>query len=140
MAKLEVTKTIEARKLNKRSRLAMAEPPVTIPYGAILDQVVENGDYVEFTYIGDLFQCKSEVLRPASHALGGSAPAAVPAVAAAAAVAGPKFIWETIRTNSGPLSRAKVPGGWLVGSNEGEGRSITFMPDQEHTWDGTTLD
>ena len=48
MAKLEVTRTIEARKLNKRTRQPVAEPPVTIPYGAILTDIVENDGMIAF--------------------------------------------------------------------------------------------
>lgn len=35
-----------------------------------------------------------------------------------------------------PLSRCKVPGGWLVIYNND---NITFMPDPEHAWDGSAL-
>ncbi|CAN2049582.1 conserved hypothetical protein [Candidatus Magnetomoraceae bacterium gMMP-13] len=52
------------------------------------------------------------------------------------------FKWEKIETcgsNLGPqlatLYRAKVPGGWLVYWYEG----ITFYPDPNHKWDGTSL-
>lgn len=142
MSKLEVIKTIEARKLNRRSRLALAEPPVTIPYGAILDEVVENGDYIEFTYLRDLYQCKAEILRPASHPLLPEAGAAPPtAVAgtttgAAPAAAPAAFVWQPVRTTSIPTSRAKVPGGWLIAVGQS---GVTFYPDPEHSWDGSTL-
>ena len=74
MAKLEATKTIEAKKMNKRNRQTLAELPVTIPYGAILDDVIENRDMMEFLYLGELYCCKSEILRPASRSLDGSQP------------------------------------------------------------------
>jgi hypothetical protein len=35
------------------------------------------------------------------------------------------------------MSRAKVPGGWLVLTSEA---SITFVPDPDHTWDGSSED
>jgi hypothetical protein len=37
------------------------------------------------------------------------------------------------------LYRAKVPGGWLVLFCFGDGSSITFMPDPDHLWDGSSL-
>jgi len=39
------------------------------------------------------------------------------------------------------LSRAKIPGGWLVGVESGSVRSwgLTFVPDPEHEWDGGSL-
>lgn len=58
MAKLEVTKTIEARMLNKRNRQVLSQPPVTLPYGAILTDIVENRDVLEFHYLGELYNCK----------------------------------------------------------------------------------
>lgn len=41
------------------------------------------------------------------------------------------------------VERAKVPGGWLVRTwfkaVESGGMGLTFYPDPEHTWDGSTL-
>jgi len=35
--------------------------------------------------------------------------------------------------------RAKVPGGWLVNVIVTQiGGSVTFVPDPDHTWDGTS--
>lgn len=142
MAKFEATKTIEARKMNKRNRQTLAEMPVTIPYGAILDEVVENRDMMEFSYLGDLYCCKSEVLRPASRPLDGSPPmSSSSASASASASPAPPpvvtFIWEKVNSGSIATLRAKVPGGWLVAV--GDSRSVTFYPDAGHTWDGTTI-
>ena len=140
MAKFEATKTIEARKMNKRNRqILAAEHPVTIPYGAILDEVVENREMVEFTYLGDLFCCKSEILRAASRSLETSQPVTSslrdsPSAATTAAVT---FIWEKVNSGSIPTLRAKVQGGWFVAV--GESRSVMFYPDANHTWDGTTM-
>jgi len=42
------------------------------------------------------------------------------------------------------ILRSKIPGGWLVKSqfhrNDAGGCGLTFVPDPEHTWDGTSLD
>ena len=134
MAKLEVTKTIEARMLNKRTRQTLSQPPVTIPYGAILDDVAENRDLIEFTYVGELYSCKSEVLRTATHALDGSI-ASSSSVASEPTTA-PTFVWEKLNSNSSATSRAKLPDGWLISA----GGSITFYPDPTHSWDGKTID
>ena len=38
-------------------------------------------------------------------------------------------------------ARAKVPGGWLVGVGYNNTFSgVTFYPDPQHTWDGSSLD
>lgn len=148
MAKLEVSKTIEARILNKRNRQFLAQPPVTIPYGAILDDVIDNRDSVEFTYLGELYSCKAEVLRAATHALEG--PVVSPAVSSASS-SGPAlavspsaretigFVWEKLAAGAIPASRAKLPGGWLIAVGDGSARSVAFYPDPAHAWDGKTL-
>jgi len=138
MAKLEVTKTIEARMLNKRTRQTLSQPPVTIPYGAILDDITENRDLIEFTYVGELYSCKLEVLRAATHALDGSGASlssGSSSVTSEPTIA-PTFVWEKLNSNSPATSRAKLPGGWLISA----GASITFYPDPTHLWDGKTID
>jgi hypothetical protein len=55
MAKFELTKSIEARKLNPRNRQPIGLP-VTIPFGAILGKFVEGRDMVEFDYLGEPYQ------------------------------------------------------------------------------------
>ena len=55
MAKFELIKSIEARKLNPRNRQPIGLP-VTIPYGAILDKYVEGRDTAEFNYLGEPHQ------------------------------------------------------------------------------------
>jgi hypothetical protein len=48
------------------------------------------------------------------------------------------FIWERVGAHP-EISRAKVPGGWLVVFRSGSGGGLTFVPDSEHHWDGKTL-
>lgn len=36
--------------------------------------------------------------------------------------------------------RAKIPGGWLVRQQFDEGVAMTFVPDPNHVWDGSSLD
>jgi hypothetical protein len=38
------------------------------------------------------------------------------------------------------LSRAKIPGGWLVyGTTSGDAALLVFVPDANHEWDGSSL-
>ncbi len=46
--------------------------------------------------------------------------------------------WTPLKGNVACL-RAKVPGGWLVMVGYGQGAGLTFYPDPQHLWDGTTL-
>lgn len=53
------------------------------------------------------------------------------------------MFWEKLESRHGTL-RAKVPGGWLVWVSEyhgveGYSSGLTFYPDPEHDWDGTSL-
>jgi hypothetical protein len=106
MPKLEVTKTIEARMLNKRTRQTLSQPPVTIPYGAILDDVVENRDVVEFTYVGELYNCKAEVLRAGSHALDAATAAAT--APATSSIANPSVLRRAAASRS--IRTRLIPG------------------------------
>jgi hypothetical protein len=152
MATQELIKSIEAKKLNKRSKLPLPEPPVTIPYGALVTNLEHDGGMMRFSYLGELYHCPEDRLM---SALGGkAAPAAASAPAPAAAGAGApvvaaqpaaaaeeaRFGWEELATSLGPVWRAKVPGGWLLTGSAGAGRSVTFYPDARHEWDGGTLE
>jgi len=50
---------------------------------------------------------------------------------------------EDRRFSSHPISRAKIPGGWLmtIQTNNQADRSVgmTFVPDPKHEWDGKSL-
>ena len=52
--------------------------------------------------------------------------------------------WESIGSvhlDHLKLSRAKVPGGWLVMHITMQGiPTMCFYPDQDHEWDGNSLD
>ncbi len=137
MAKFVLAKTIEARKLNRRTRLATGEPPVTIPYGGIIENPEQERDTAYFTYLGELHLCPHEVLQAALE----KAPAqnrGQPGVSTGGHPRQspiPVFRWETISSTHGEVRRAKVPGGWLVAVGGG----VAFLPDPEHGWDGGTL-
>lgn len=138
MAKMTLAKTIEARKLNPRTRIPTTEPPATIPYGAIITEVEQVGDADHFMYLGTWHQCAHGVLQAAvEQALAAgaeTAPKAAPGDAPAPAPAS-KLQWEMLASNWGEVRRAKVPGGWLVAVRA----SLTFYPDPEHAWDGSSV-
>lgn len=52
------------------------------------------------------------------------------------------LIFENLPNNVGgtfAIRRAKVPGGWLITHNWSEAGGLTFFPDPEHKWDGSSL-
>ena len=54
--------------------------------------------------------------------------------------------WEFVRQDHGNgsghlrLERAKIHGGWLVLHSWQNGESMTFVPDPDHKWDGSSAD
>jgi hypothetical protein len=66
MAKFELTKSIEARKLNPRTRVPLNEYQ-TIPFGAIIDNLVDKGDVEHFSYLGEPYQYPTADLKSASR-------------------------------------------------------------------------
>ena len=62
MTKAELTKTIEARRLNKRTMRPISNDPCTIPFGAIIDQMKEDRDQIQFLYLGEPFESKAETI------------------------------------------------------------------------------
>ena len=145
MAKYELIKTIEARKLNPRSGLPLTEPAVSVPYSAILDKVEESWDFVKFTHLGLSYQCATSMFKEAARPYGAAdeTPAASAAAAAAESAEAPAAApakevmirWEELGGNP-PVLRTKVPGGWLVSIRGG---GATFFPDPNHSWDGKSL-
>lgn len=143
--KLELNKSIEAKKLNKRTGNPTSDPEVPIPYGAILENVEPDRDMVRFTYLGEPYWCTHTLLASATDpqawkaqqatAAASPAPAAVPRKPAPT---GPKLQWTAVPSIQVALLRAKVPGGWLVATASGAG--LAFYPDPTHQWDGTSLE
>jgi hypothetical protein len=143
LIRLELNKSIEARKLNKRTGSPTTEPEVVIPYGAIVENVEADRDFERFTYLTELFQCKHSLLASATDPAAWNAqlaPAAAPVVSIAgqSGTAAPTLQWTPLSSSNVPLLRAKVPGGWLIAAASGAG--LTFYPDTEHEWDGTSLE
>ncbi len=49
--------------------------------------------------------------------------------------------WEAVTTEPSKytlVQRAKVHGGWLVLAAYGNNSGLTFYPDPEHVWDGSS--
>jgi hypothetical protein len=145
LIKLELNKSIEARKLNKRTGSPTTDPEAVVPYGAIVENVEPDRDFERFTYLGELYQCPHAVLASATDPQAWKAQRAPAAESAAPAVssarqpapAAPRLQWAPVDTSHVPLLRARVPGGWLIAA--GSGAVLTFYPDPDHEWDGTSL-
>ena len=152
MARYELIKTIDARKLNLRSGLPLNEPPISVPYSAILDVLEERWDLVKFSYLGLKYQCPTPIFKEAARPYGAgereaeAQPDAVvePAAPAADQPAPPRpavkdamVKWEELSSSHQTVLRAKVPGGWLIAVR---GFGVTFLPDKSHGWNGRTLD
>ncbi|HKE27756.1 MAG TPA: hypothetical protein VKB88_35615 [Bryobacteraceae bacterium] len=136
LSKVTLNKTISARKLSKTG-VPTSDPETTIPFGAIIERVERDHSrgLVNFRYLIEMYQCPWDML--ASAVDGGAveaddaeAPRAEKAAAPGATVTAPQLQFESITTNMGPASRAKVPGGWIVRMDQG----MTFYPDPEHKW------
>jgi len=139
MAKFELSKSVEGVKVNKRSGIPTTER-VSLSFGAIIENPVEERDCLRFSYLGDTVDVKFSEIKGYYKPIDSSdapAGAAAPATgkAAAAAPADKRFIrWETIPSNAA-TQRTKVPGGWLVAAGNG----LAFLPDAGHEWDGSSL-
>ena len=150
MARYQVTKSVDARKLHPRSGIPLSEPPMMLPFGAILENLREDRDLFKFSYLGQPYQCEKKALKPAIQQLdGGSSGAAAAAVEAVEVPEEPSFSagqtptdpdirWHALRTTHVTVLRTKVPGGWLVMPQGGAG--IAFVPDAQHDWDGKSID
>ncbi|HEY1336688.1 MAG TPA: hypothetical protein VGF59_04225 [Bryobacteraceae bacterium] len=133
MARFELSKTVEAAKL-KPSGVPLGEEG-TIPFGAIVDNVQEDGSWMKFTYLGQQYRCRPDVLEGALKPVGThEAPAAASAASASAGPPAPTLLWEELKSDV-KLRRSKVPGGWLLSAASG----IAFYPDPDHEWDGASM-
>lgn len=139
--KLTLNKSIEAKKLNKRTGAPSTEPESTVPYGAIIDYQGPDGSAERFLYMGDLFRCAHDLL--ASALEGGKIPKEAAESAPATTVAAgepsapqPRLKFDPVLSTQHSVTRAKVPGGWLVVV---AGSGVTFFPDASHEWDGLSL-
>ncbi|HVX68006.1 MAG TPA: hypothetical protein VHA11_15440 [Bryobacteraceae bacterium] len=132
MPKFELAKSIDAAPLNPRTLIPTGDPPVTVPYGAIVDHLEQDRDFDKFSYLGKPYRCAHDIFQAAIRK-SKAAPAAAPAPASNERRC---LEWEELASTHGPARRAKVPGGWLV-SVSGDG--LAFYPDAEHAWDGASV-
>jgi hypothetical protein len=136
MPVFELGKSIESIRLNKRNRLPMGDPPRTIPFGALIDEIRETGDRASFVYLGELYECSADVLRSAllesaaAQPNGASDRAATQATENAAKQP-TSLEWEPVASTEGSFSRARVPGGWLLMN---DASALVFIPDHQHVW------
>ena len=56
MEKAELTKTIEARKLNQRTMRVMSQDILTIPFGGIIDKIEDHDTIIRFNYLGEPYE------------------------------------------------------------------------------------
>ena len=145
LIKLSLNKSIEAKRLNKRTGTPTTDPEVVIPFGAIVENVEPDRDMERFTFMGELYRCSHELLASATDPHAWKVQPAAPAASVTPSTpatgktesAAPRLQWATVETSHGPLLRAKVPGGWLIAAGSGAGPS--FYPDPYHNWDGSSL-
>ncbi len=135
MQKITLNKTIPARRLSKTG-VPTSDPEAAIPFGAILERVERDGSVAIFRYLTDSYQCPYDVLASAvdAGALDGGAMEPRQREAPPAQTAptpAPQLHFEKVAANTGSISRARVPGGWLVWMEPG---ALAFYPDPEHKW------
>ena len=135
MAKYELSKSVEGVKVNKRSGIPTTER-LTLSFGAIIENPVEERDCLRFSYLGEVVDVKLAEIKGYYKPIDGAPDTPAPAGAAKpSAPADTRYIrWETIPSNV-TTQRAKVPGGWLVAAGNG----LAFVPDPGHEWDGSSL-
>ncbi len=153
MPSVELTKSIEARKLNPRNRLPLKEPAVMIPFAAILDNIEQDRELARFTYLGQLYHSSYQDLMDASRPMDSPGPEAAPTASEAAADASPEpappaaspspdapaLNWESLNSPKLPAFRAKVPGGWLIAAARSGSVALCFYPDPNHSWNGASM-
>ena len=142
--KLTLNKSIAATRLNPKTGVPYSEPEANIPFGALLTYKGSDRGSERFMYMTDLYRCPHDLLVSAVD--GGKLPAdasaadEAPVVSGTGAAAKPAIEvalkFEPLAAGPYSIGRAKVPGGWLVVAG---GSSVTFYPDPNHAWDGTSL-
>ncbi len=135
MDRPELVKSIEATKLNKRTGIPTTDPPVEVPFGAILSDVEQDREFANFTYLGERYRCLYDTLVAAVASSAGRGPqSAAPDPATTPARTPEGLHWEEIPSDRYPASRAKVPGGWLVTVESVGALGVGFVPDPKHGW------
>lgn len=69
MSKCELTKTIEAIKLNPRTMRPLGPQHFTIPFGAVLERMTQERDTRKFFYLGEPYECREADIENALNVL-----------------------------------------------------------------------
>ncbi len=69
MAKFELTRPIEARRLNPRTLRPLGSDWSTIPFGAILTLIEQDDERVHFSYLGTPYRIPTSDFREAARPL-----------------------------------------------------------------------
>ena len=70
IAKFELTRPIEARKLNPRTLRPVTNQWVAIPFGAILTLIEQDDERVHFSYLGEPYRTPVSDFKEAARPLG----------------------------------------------------------------------
>ncbi len=146
MARISLSKRIDATKLHPRTLAPLAGPEVNIPFGALVESIGGDHDRVKFLFLGEPYSVRREIFQDAigpdeAAKAPATAPAVVPAATEPEQSIAPngkeaRLKFERLDAGSYAVARAKVPGGWLVAF----GNAMTFYPDPTHEWDGASLE
>lgn len=145
MSKIPLNKSIEATKLNERTEAPLVGPPVTIPFGGVVEPAGASRGMEKFRYLGELYSVARDTFVAATRSDeiasdSRSAPATPVGSEAVESVSqntnGAKLRFEQLDAGRYAIARAKVQGGWLLASGAG----IAFYPDPAHEWDGTSVE
>ncbi len=137
MPKQTLNKSIFAKKLHHRTLTPLSEPEITIPFGAIVEDVRPDRDMMVFYYLTEPYTCPRDAFQSAASGGGANEQmSAAPARADAPSPEPARLHFEALSSNVQGLSRAKVTGGWLVSTEQG---SVAYYPDPKHVWKGDSL-
>lgn len=137
MPKQSLNKTIFAKKLHHRTLTPLSEPEITIPFGAIIENARIDRDMMVFWYLTEPYTCPREAFQSALAGGGAKEEKSAAPVSAAAPEPEPvKLQFEALSSNVKGLLRARVPGGWLVSTEQG---GVAYYPDAKHVWKGDSV-
>jgi hypothetical protein len=137
LPKQTLNKSIFAKKLHHRTLTPLSEPEVTIPFGAIIEDVRPDRNMMVFSYLSEPYTCPRDAFQSAVAGGGAKQEKRAAPVGVAAPEPEPvKLQFEALSSNVPGLSRARVPGGWLVAAEQG---GVAFYPDSRHAWKGDSV-
>jgi len=136
LPKQTLNKSIFAKKLHHRTLTPLSEPEITIPFGALIEDARADRDMMVFSYLTEPYTCPREAFLSGVAAGAKEEKSAAPARAGTPGPESVKLRFEALSSNVEGLSRARVPGGWLVASEQG---GVAFYPDAKHSWKGQSV-